>query len=586
MIDPLHSLAFAVQANPGVYAVLIGSGVSRSAGIPTGWGITLDLTRKLARIQGEGDDCDPDPADWYQRKFESEPDYSVLLDNLAKTSAERQQLLRSYWEPTEKEQAAGNKRPTAAHRAIAKMVARGFVRIVISTNFDRLMEDALKDEGIVPTVLNTVDQIKGARPLIHTQCCVFKVHGDYLDTRIRNTPTELAAYPPEFDELLDRIFDEFGLIVCGWSAEWDTALRQALERAQSRRFTTFWATRRDPNDKAQKLINHRKAEVLRINDANMFFRELWRHVELIDGHSKPHPLSVASAVDNLKNLMLDPQQRIQLADFIEAEVARVVERTSTEAYGVDGPTSVNTEDLTARVRGYEAACSTLPAMATIGGYWAEPEHHADWQRALKRLCPRCGVGLAFWRDLQKYPATLLYYTLGLSAVESGRYNLLGQLAVTPVRVDNSGRDLSAAILLPPVAMIQYNGQLMQNLEGMKQHRAPLNDWIHNALRETLRALIPDDDHYTFIFDKLEILVALACGHRYGPGIDGNYWAPAGAFGYRHENRKKIITTIRESLEQDRDSSPFVASKIFGKSVEECKGGLSDLESFAGRLQWF
>ncbi len=35
MIDPIHSLAFAVQANPGVYAVLIGSGVSRSASIPT-----------------------------------------------------------------------------------------------------------------------------------------------------------------------------------------------------------------------------------------------------------------------------------------------------------------------------------------------------------------------------------------------------------------------------------------------------------------------------------------------------------------------------------------------------------------------
>jgi hypothetical protein len=47
MIDPLHSLAFSVQANPGVYAVLIGSGVSRSAQIPTGWEITLDFVCKL-----------------------------------------------------------------------------------------------------------------------------------------------------------------------------------------------------------------------------------------------------------------------------------------------------------------------------------------------------------------------------------------------------------------------------------------------------------------------------------------------------------------------------------------------------------
>ena len=31
MIDPINSLAFSVQANRGVYALLLGSGVSRAA---------------------------------------------------------------------------------------------------------------------------------------------------------------------------------------------------------------------------------------------------------------------------------------------------------------------------------------------------------------------------------------------------------------------------------------------------------------------------------------------------------------------------------------------------------------------------
>lgn len=53
MINPLHSLAFSIQANPGVYAVLVGSGVSRSAQIPTGWEITIDFVRKLAEVAGE-----------------------------------------------------------------------------------------------------------------------------------------------------------------------------------------------------------------------------------------------------------------------------------------------------------------------------------------------------------------------------------------------------------------------------------------------------------------------------------------------------------------------------------------------------
>lgn len=67
MIDPLHSLAFSIQANPGVYAVLVGSGVSRSAQIPTGRKITLDFVRKLAEVAGEN--CGTDPALWYRERY-------------------------------------------------------------------------------------------------------------------------------------------------------------------------------------------------------------------------------------------------------------------------------------------------------------------------------------------------------------------------------------------------------------------------------------------------------------------------------------------------------------------------------------
>jgi hypothetical protein len=34
--------------------------------------------------------------------------------------------------------------------------------------------------------------------------------------------------------LLDRILDEFGLIVCGWSADWDTTLRAGMREAMRR----------------------------------------------------------------------------------------------------------------------------------------------------------------------------------------------------------------------------------------------------------------------------------------------------------------------------------------------------------------
>jgi len=190
MIDPLISLAFSIYSNRGAYALLLGSGISRASGIPTGWEIVLDLIRKVATL--EGANCEPDPVEWFKQKYGRDPEYSNLLDAIAKSPTERQQLLRAYFEPTNEEREQGLKSPSAAHNAIAQLVATGFVRVIITTNFDRLLEQALEEVGVAPAVLSTTDQVLGALPLAHSKAVIIKVHGDYLDTRIKNTEAELA----------------------------------------------------------------------------------------------------------------------------------------------------------------------------------------------------------------------------------------------------------------------------------------------------------------------------------------------------------------------------------------------------------
>jgi len=112
MIDPLTSLAFAIYSNPGVYALLLGSGVSRSAKIPTGWEVTLDLIKQVAAI--EQAESAPDPAAWWEETHGVAPDYSAILGAIAKSPAERQQILKRYFEPDEEEWAEGSKMPMPA----------------------------------------------------------------------------------------------------------------------------------------------------------------------------------------------------------------------------------------------------------------------------------------------------------------------------------------------------------------------------------------------------------------------------------------------------------------------------------------
>ena len=457
-----------------------------------------------------------------------------------------QRSISEYIEPNEQERETEEKQPTAAHQAIADLAAKGFVRVILTTNFDHLMETALRDKGIVPTILSSPDHVQGALPLIHTKCCVFKLHGDYLDTRIKNTPAELDEYPPEFDHLLDRIFDEFGLVVCGWSAEWDGALRNAIYRAKSRRFSTYWAVRGDAGDMAQRLIAHRQAQVISIKDADEFFKTVQQSVQSIDEYSMRHPLSTEIAVASLKRYISESRYRIQLSELIKNTVEQVVEETPISNSNIDSE----------YVRRYEEPCSTLLAMALGGGSWAEEDHEQVWQQALERLSSRWSNAIGdepILNEIQRYPATLLLYALGLGAVEANRLRFLGRMLETPIRIGSSN-DLPAVQIL----------RLPSSLSGRI-------NYIHDKLRPYAKSIIPSDERYTLMFDKLEILMSLSCAYK-NSQLSGSerYQKFIGDFRYRQENTERVMQEMDESLWTEQNDSPFVTSGIFGKTAVDCR----------------
>jgi SIR2-like domain len=282
--DPL---ALSLHHSPGVHAILVGSGVSRGAGIPTGWNITLSLVERLAALEKVTGEADWEK--WYLTRYGKGPSYSEILDNLALKAAERRNILQSFIDPPEGEDI---RKPTKAHHAIAQLAATGTVRVVITTNFDRLIENAMREAGVEPTIIASADAIRGATPLVQTKCMVIKVHGDYLDARIKNTDAELESYPRAMNRLLDQVFDNFGLLVVGWSGDWDTALRDAIQRAPSRRYPFYWAARGAIGGTAQDLIERRGGRSFQIEDADRFFVKLHETLEALRQASRPHPLSV------------------------------------------------------------------------------------------------------------------------------------------------------------------------------------------------------------------------------------------------------------------------------------------------------
>lgn len=78
------------------------------------------------------------------------------MGSLTTTRQERRQLLRNYFEPNKVEREAGLKLPTKAHHASARLVPDGRVRHILTTNFDRLTEAALRSAGIEGSSQSTV----------------------------------------------------------------------------------------------------------------------------------------------------------------------------------------------------------------------------------------------------------------------------------------------------------------------------------------------------------------------------------------------------------------------------------------------
>jgi SIR2-like domain len=581
MIDAIDSLAFSMHANKGVYALLLGSGVSRAAKIPTGWDITNDLIRKVAAL--ESADCGTDPAAWFQKTKSKTADYSELLNALTKTPTERQQLLRPYWEPNDEERDEGAKLPTKAHRAIADLIKSGYVRVVLTTNFDRLLETALHEVGIQPTVLSTPDQIDGALPLIHTPCTIIKIHGDYLDTRIRNTPEELADYPEQFNKLLERIFDEFGLIVSGWSADWDEALRAAMIRAPYRRFSTYWASRGDPSEKAVDLIARKGATLVRVADADSLFQLIGEKVMALEEFSRPHPISTQAAVTSLKKYLSDRKYRIALDDLLKAETNRG--RTSA----VTGAPDVNNRELNGTtiehcLKSYESALETMIHLGFVGGQWCEDDQLAPWLRAVTALAHRPHrSGVTVWLDLQRYPSTLLLYSFGVGAAFCERWSLLSNILNTVIREEHV-KDKRAVEVLTIRNMFSGAHEPMKLIPGKENHHAPLSERIQELLWDRLSSSFASQEELILAFDRFEVLAALSYAAP-SIGLNERYWAPPGAFGWRSENRVQIINSIRESLNNHGDGSPFVQTGLVGKTSKMGLENLTSLENFVAELRW-
>lgn len=587
MIDPTTSLAISMQTKKGTFALLLGSGISRAAQIPTGWDIVLSLIERLAVAESKA--VGDDPAKWYREEYEVEADYGDILDRLAKSPAERSQIIRSYIEPTDEERDLGLKQPTFAHRAIATLVANGYLRVIITTNFDRLLETALVDLGVVPAVISTEDAIKGTLPLAHNDCTIIKLHGDYVDTRIKNTITELSSYSGELNLLLDQVFREYGLVISGWSGDWDIALQKALLRSKSPWFTTYWAAYREPGVKAQEIIRDRDAHLVTNMDANTFFERVADSVASVEDLRSAELLSVAIAEASLKRYIDDPTKRIRLYDLVVGEAARVrrtVEEVPVGFYYKD----VAQDEINRRLEAYEESTAVLRALFVTGCFWGSHAHQDQWVTALERLASFPLVAdthYSDWLKLRYYPALLTLYAGGIAALARGNYETLSALLYRPTALDISYGADRHPLIFDVHCSIMTDAVAEGVAPGMiRAYVLPNRLRSRNGLWESLRNYLPAEDQFQQCMDRFEYLFGLvhtdlAIKH------DWSFWGPRGYLPFKQHGQyaRQLITLIDNEIETEGLQWPPLRAGMFGGSLERLKGARKEFDELLSQRKY-
>ncbi|MFB9953496.1 hypothetical protein [Cellulomonas denverensis] len=95
------------------------------------------------------------------------------------------------------------------------------------------------------------------------------------------------------------MFNEYGLVISGWSAQWDTALVHAITSAPSRRYPLYWDARSSNGSRAAQILSARQGHRLPGSDGDETFVALLDHLVTLDRLAEPQ-LSTALAVGRLK----------------------------------------------------------------------------------------------------------------------------------------------------------------------------------------------------------------------------------------------------------------------------------------------
>jgi hypothetical protein len=496
-IDPIYPLALKLAGEPGVCALLLGAGISKGAGVPTSWEIFLHSLGLLYQMkEGRKPTTRDDLLAWREERGLSDLTYNSILENLLPDRSARRQYLEGFFR---------DKVPSDAHRSIAALCKVGLVKVIVTTNFDRLMEEALGDVGITPDAVSSPGDLENVRPRETSPCWLLKLHGDIGKLDIRNTPEELDALSQEFQMQLSEIVRVYSLLVVGYAAR-ETVIATILT-GKTETQSLFWVDVTDAPNEAQKHILATTAGLwICSKSADRFFLSL---ANALENCTRQQPGSADDRVLQAAKLAVEGQDWAALKKLLQRDVA------SFRAYWRDWLQQHNC-DLASFEQAVDEVARRLSNVLLAGLYAVSsgqevlPEAVTDaLEVPLRERAERYAqAGAAPVLSVPKNVVALFWHILGAASVHHENYPMLRSLLDLQLADPSDRSDRRCGL---------YGFVLEKSWEGFDAKIAMTRDWHIKYVDRTpaLRDYFGESEHFATAllrFDFLTILFLLTVQH--------------------------------------------------------------------------
>lgn len=282
----------------------------------------------------------------------------------------------------------------------------------------------------------------------------------------------------------------------------------------------------------------------------------------------------------IKSLISDPKNRIELHELVHKETERLHDLIANMNPNNNGEAAKKAKSWMEQI---EVESKTLQELFAYGCYFGTDEQANIWSRSLNRLGSLVHMnGLTAMVNLQLYPAMLVLYTGGVSAVAAGNGASLKALLTASYQEPHN----ESGLLVSRTNSWLIDANQANAILELDRRKTPLSDHVHDVIASNYPDTLIVKDNFAVEYDRWEVLIGMTVAHHLKDRPSGP-WAPVGRFAWRRSSNGKsgLEITLEEIDEQKLDWPPLKAS-LFSGSVEDAKSAHEHVTSIAGRVSFF